>query len=45
MRGENSFEDLEVFVAERGDALLATAALLVGAGLPGRTCYRRPWSV
>ncbi len=35
MRGKNSFEGLEAFVAERGDALLATAALLVGGRVAG----------
>ena len=35
MRHRDRFEGLEAFLAERGDALLATAALLVGGQSAG----------
>lgn len=35
MRGRNTFDGLDAFVAERGDALLATAVLLTGSRAAG----------
>jgi hypothetical protein len=44
VRSSDRFEGLEALLAERGNALLATAALLTGGRVAGEDCCRRRWS-